>query len=184
MKQKNSHWLKNNLVRVAKVHFLLAIAYVVQIIAYDASKLITPDVVLKRWYWIAGLTAVAAIVWYLARSQPGTTATYKFLAWALIIADIAFATFNVYTQRGMASRAVLLFLIPILLSAILMSRVSLFTTAILCVTAYTTASVAYFVNYFNEGYKIELYGEILFYSAVFLMAASLLWPLVKTKQNR
>lgn len=184
MKQKHSHWLKNNLVRVSKVHFLLAIAYVVQIIAYDASKLITPDVVLKRWYWVAALTAVAAVVWYLARSQSGTTVTYKFLAWALIAADIAFATFNVYTQRGMASRAVLLFLIPILVSAILMSRVALFVTAILCVVAYTSASVAYFVNFFNEGYKIELYGEILFYSAVFLVAAGLLWPLVKAKQSK
>lgn len=181
MKQKHPHWLKNGLVRAAKIHFILAAAYAAQIIAYDAAKLITPDVVLQRWYAVAALTAAAAVIWYLARSQANSLTTHKFLAVTLILADIAFAVFNVYTQRGMASRAVILFLIPIIVSAILLSRVALFTTAVICIAAYTTASIAYFVNNFNEGYKIELYGEILFYSAVFIMAAGLMWSVIKTK---
>ena len=183
MKQKHPHWLKNSLVRVAKVHFLLILAYVAQIIAYDASKLITPQVVLQRWYAAAALTGVVVAVWYLARSKVNNISTYKLLTWVLILADISFAVFNVYTQRGMASRAVVLFLIPIIISAILLSRVALFTTAILCVAAYTSASVAYFVNYFNEGYKIELYGEILFYSSIFMAAALALWAVIKSKHH-
>lgn len=181
MKQKHPHWLKSSLVRVTKTHLLLVAAYVAQIIAYDASKLITPDVVLQRWYAAAALTAVITVVWYLAKSKVNNLSTYKFLTWTLIFADIAFAVFNVYTQRGMASRAVILFLIPIIISAILLSRVALFSTAIVCAVAYTTTSVAYFVNYFNEGYKIELYGEILFYSAVFICAAFVLWSVIKAK---
>lgn len=184
MKQKHPHWLRNSVVLVAKVHFLIVLAYIAQIIAYDASKLITPEVVLQRWYAAAALTAVAAAVWYLARSKVNNISTYKFLTWTLVLADIAFAVFNVYTQRGMASRAVVLFFIPIIISAILLSRVALFSVAILCIAAYTTTAVAYFVNYFNEGYKVELYGEILFYSFMFIVAAFTLWGVIKSKHSK
>jgi hypothetical protein len=183
MKQKENS-VKQLLLRITKLHAFIVLAYIAQIIAYDASKLITPEVVLDRWFAVAGLAAAAAAVYYLARSWVSRTPHYQLLTWMLITADIAFATFNVYTQRGMASKAVLLFIIPILVSAILMSRAALITTAILSAAAYTTASVAYFVNFFNEGYKIELYGEILFYSAVLLISSSLLWVFIPSKGKR
>lgn len=183
VKQKHPHWLKSGLVRVAKIHLLLAVAYIAQIIAFDSSKLITPDVVLQRWYAVAALSGVAVAVWYLARSKVTHPSAYKLMTWMIILADIAFATFNIYTQRGMSSRAVALYFIPIIVSAILLSRVALFATAILCVITYTTAAVAYFVNYFNEGYKIELYGEILFYSTMFMVGAALLWAALKGKRH-
>lgn len=183
MKQKHPHWLKNGLVRVAKIQLVLVLAYVAQIIAFDSAKLITPEVVLQRWYAVAGLSAATVGVWYIARSKATTLNHYKLLTWSLIFADIAFAAFNVYTQRGMASRSVALFFIPIIISAVLLSRSALFATASLCAIVYTTTAVAYFVNYFNEGYKIELYGEILFYSGLFFMTALLLWATLKTKRN-
>lgn len=183
MKQTQPHWLKNSLIRVAKIQLALAVIYVAQIVAYDSAKLITPDIVLNRWYAVASLAIISAIVWYLARSKVTNINTYKLLTWLLIITGIIFAAFNVYNQRGMASRSVSLFFIPIIISSILKSRVALFTTAILCVAVYTTTAVAYFVNYFNEGYKIELYGEILFYSGLFLIAAALLWAALKTKRH-
>lgn len=183
MKQKHPHWLKNSLVRVAKIQLILVILYMAQIIAYDSSKLITPDVLLWRWYAIAGVAIVSVAVLYLARSKVTHPEHYKMLVWALILADIAFAAFNVYTQRGMASRSVALFLIPVIISTILLSRVALFSTAILCVVVYTTTAVAYFVNFFNEGYKIELYGEIFFYSSLFLIAAGMLWAALKAKRQ-
>ncbi|MGI9027540.1 MAG: hypothetical protein ACR2FM_01695 [Candidatus Saccharimonadales bacterium] len=183
MKQKHPHWLKNSLVRVAKIQLALVVIYVAQIMAYDAAKLITPEAVLQRWYAVAGLTIVSVGVWYLARGKAATLNHYKLLTWLIILTDIAFAVFNVYTQRGMSSRSVALFFIPIIISSILLSRVALFTTAILCVAAYTTTAVAYFVNYFNEGYKIELYGEISFYSSLFLLAAALLWVALKSKRH-
>jgi hypothetical protein len=182
-KAKHSHWLKPALSRVAKIHLVLVVLYIAQIMAYDASKLITPDIVLKRWYAAAGIAVMAVFVWYMARSKSSSLNSYKILTWLVIVSDLLFAAFNVYTQRGMASRAVLLFFIPIIVSAILLSRVALFATAILAVAIYTTVAVAYFVNYFNEGYKIELYGEILFYSGLMLIAAMLLWSTVKAKKH-
>lgn len=182
MKQKK-HWLQNSLRRVAVVHFGLVILYLGQLIAYDASKLITPDVVLKRWIAASALAVAAAGVYYAARSRASTVGHFKSLTWVLIFTDIAFAVFNVYTQRGMASRAVLLFILPIVVSGILLSRAALFSTAVICVAAYTATAVAYFVNYFNEGYKIELYGEIFFYSGLFILTAALLWANLKTKRH-
>lgn len=184
MKKSHPHWLKNNLMRASKVHLFFAFAYIVQLIAYDASKLITPQVVRNRWIATAVLTGVIAAVYYLSRTRSSSTAQYKFLAWLLILADIAFASYNVYTQRGMASRAVVLFIIPIILSAILMSRAAIIATTVLCTAVYTATSVAYFTNYFNEGYKIELYGEILFYSATFFICAGLLWTFVRAKHSQ
>ena len=183
MKNKQTHWLRHGVIKTAQIHLLLILAYAVQIIAYDASKLITPEVLLQRWFAAAALTGICVAVWYLARSQATTLNNYKLLAWLIILSDIAFAAFNVYTQRGMSSRAVVLFFIPIIVSTILLSRIALFTTAFLCVAAYTTAAVAYFVNFLNEGYKIELYGEILFYSTTFLVASALLWNALKTKRH-
>jgi hypothetical protein len=185
MKQKETyaHWLKYSLARAAKVHFLLVIAYVAQLVVYDASKLITPEALLNRWFAIGTVTIVAAIVWYLARSSRQNASLYKYLTIALILVDICFAAFNVYDQRGMASRAVVLFFIPIVLSSILLSRIALFTTAIVAIVAYTTACIAYFVNYFNEGYKVELYGEVFFYSAMMLVVSALLWSVIKMKRH-
>jgi heme/copper-type cytochrome/quinol oxidase subunit 4 len=91
------------------------------------------------------------------------------------------ASFNVYVQRGMASRAVALYAIPLVVSTVLMSRAALLTTAALCVAAYTTTAVSYFVLNFNEGYKIELYGEITSYSVYFVILAALLWVSIRHK---
>lgn len=182
---KNSqvHWLRRSLIRVAQLHLVFVIIYVAQIIAFDASKLITPEVLAQRWLAAGGLAIVSATVWYLARSKVTSTLNYKLLTWLLIIADLAFASFNVYTQRGMASRAVLLFLIPIVVATILHSRIALFTTAIMAAVIYTTTAILYFVNFFNEGYKIELYGEVLFYSSLFFVVAGLLWAALKSKRT-
>ncbi len=165
--------LRRDIIRLCHVHFALVAAFVVQIIVYDSSKLITPHVVLQRWLVTSGLLAVTGTVWYLAHAKGHKITLQKWLVLALIAADMAVAAFNVYTQRGMASRAVLLFIIPILVSAVLYSRAALFATAVLAVAVYSTTCVKYFVDFFNEGYKVELYGEVAFYSATFLVIATL-----------
>ena len=179
---EETNWLQNAVGRLAKLHFVFVAMLAAQIILYDASKLITPEIVLKRWLYTTGLLIVTIAVWYLARSKfTNSTTAYKLLAFALIIADIVIAAFNVYTQRGMASRAVLLFAIPIIVSAVLMSRAALFATAALCIAVYTATAQAYFVLNFNEGYKVELYGEVGFYSASFLLLAGLLSTVTRAK---
>lgn len=178
VKTKQS-WLRANVVKVASIHFVFVFAYMGQIVIYDAWKLITPQAVLERWIAAALLLTVNALVWYIARGRGLTTASYKKLIFLLITADIAMASFNVYTQRGMASRAVALYAIPIIVSAVLVSRSALLTTVCLSIAAYTTTAVSYFVLNFNEGYKIELYGEVASYCVLFVILAALLWTVVR-----
>lgn len=171
---------RSNLIRIAKLHMALATVLAVQIIIYDAGKLITPEAVLKRWIFTGVLAFSAVVVWYLARLND-TRTVIRNLVWYLIAVDIIFASFSVYTQRGMASRAVLLFILPILVSSVLHRWGVIFLTAVLSVITYIVTAVAYFVLNFNEGYKLELYGEILFYSAVMLIIARIIWTLVRNK---
>lgn len=171
--------LRARLRRLSAVHFLLLLAVVVQIIVFDAGKLIPPEVVLQRWVATGLLAAVVTGVWYAAHNRLGDEKTLKKLAGILIVSDIAFASFATYSQRGMASRAVVLFIIPIIVAAAINRRTAILATAFLCVAAYMGTCVAYFVLNFNEGYKLELYGETGFYAALFIIIGLLLWSLVK-----
>lgn len=175
--------IRNNLVRVSKIHFLFVAVLVAQIIIYDASKLIPPSDVLKRWIITAALLVVTTSVWYLAKNKSTSDTQDRFLVLTLILSDILLVSSSVYMQRGMASRAVALYAIPILVSAILMKRSAVYATAALCIAAYTLTAVAYFVLNFNEGYKIELYGEIGFYSVGFLILSGLVATLLPKKGN-
>lgn len=174
--------MRDGLITFTKLHFLLVLILIGQTILYDASQLIAPEAVLQRWVAISGLLSVNGIIWYLVKSKSGHIVLYKFLLLMMIIADIAFASFSVYTQRGMASKAVLLFVIPIIIAGLLRSRSALFAAAILCIAAYSLTAVSYFVLNFNEGYKVELYGEVGFYSLLLLLVAALLAKLLKYRR--
>jgi hypothetical protein len=165
---------RKGLVGICKVHFALVLLFVIQIILYDASRLITPEAVLDRWVVAAMLLAITGSIWYFAKSQNGNLIFYKSFLITLIGSDIVMASFYVYDTRGMASRAVFLYIIPIVIAGLLLSRAALFATAILCIAAYSLTAIAYFTLNFNEGYKVELYGEVGFYSAMFLIVAGLL----------
>ncbi|HSX44670.1 MAG TPA: hypothetical protein VLF39_00960 [Candidatus Saccharimonadales bacterium] len=184
MKSTNHSDLHVGLIRATRAHFVYILAVIIQIIAYDAAKLITPQAVFRRWVSTAVFLTIVVIIWFMARTRIRTVGVYKLLLLTLILADISFASYQVYTQRGMASRAVVLYLIPIVVSAIAASRTAIFGTAALSIAAYTSTTVAYFYFNFNEGYKVELYGEVGFYSAMFLVIASLVWLLARSKRHR
>jgi hypothetical protein len=177
-------WLRTGLVRICRVHFLLLAAYAVYIVAADTTQLITPQLVLQRWAACGLLFVGVGIVWYSAHNGGSAGSNYyRVLTYALILFDILFIGFNVYTQRGMASRAVMLFAIPIAVSAMLLNRTALFLTAILSTATYVLAAVKYFVDYFNEGYKAELYIEVGFYSGMFFILAAILAILIRFRND-
>lgn len=169
--------------RVARVHFLYIFALAIQLIIFDSGQLITPKMVMRRWFAIGGLTLVTTIVWYIAKNRSGQPSTFKKLIFGLILSDIAFASYYVYISRGMASKAVLLYAIPILVASVLERRSALLATAVLCMTAYIATCISYFVVYFNEGYKLELYGEIGFYCVIFIVLAAINWSFIRRKSS-
>jgi hypothetical protein len=166
--------IRNSLAGFCKIQFLFILVFAGQTILYDASQLITPQSVLRRWVAISGLLAVNGGIWYLVRSRSGHRVLYKSLVALMVLSNIAMASFLVYEERGMASRAVFLYIFPIIISGVLLSRSALYATAIFSVAAYSLTAVSYFVLNFNEGYKVELYGEVAFYSLIMLLSAGLL----------
>lgn len=169
-----SDWLRVGLQRIAVIHFILLAAYAIQIIVMDAWHVIVPQIVMQRWIAASALLAVVAGIWYLAHNRNNDVATYKRLLFMLVLADIGIASFNVYIQRGMASKAVILYTLAIACVTLLLNRAALYATAALSSAAYIVSTVCYFVLHFNEGYKTELYSEVAFYCAVFFVLAGIL----------
>ncbi len=174
--------LVSGLLFFSKAHFVLIAGFIAQTIIYDASKLITPEIVLERWFIISGLLIINGLIWYVCKSKAGNSLVYKSLLSLMVISDILVASYFVYGTRGMASKAVMLYVIPLMISGLTRSRSAIFTTAILSIAAYSLTAISYFVINFNEGYKVELYGEIGFYSFLMLVFAGLLTKLLKSHE--
>lgn len=176
--------LKLKIVRVSRIHFYFALIIAVQVVIYDAWMLIQPEAVLARWAATAVLFTGSTAVWLLARSPSRKVLFYQKLVTSLIVLDVALASFMVYQTRGMASRAVILYAVPILVASVFRSRTALIATAFFCVAAYSTTALAYFTLNFNEGYNVELYGEVGFYSAVLVLLSLLVWMIInKSKKD-
>ncbi len=176
--------LQTSIVRLSRIYFLLSGLYALIIVASDAWNLITPDVLLQRWEMAATLLGVNAVVWFLARRNSNNPYYYKLLLLALVLLGIAFATFSIYTQRGMASRGVILYALPIITAAALWSRTAVMATATIAIATYTLAAIRYFVLNPSEGYKIELYAELGFYSGVIFIIAALTNVMVRAVTQR
>ncbi len=170
----NTNKFSNSIVRVCRVLFGFVAVYVAAIIASDAWNFITADVVLRRWVLAAIMLFATGAVWYLARQGSKSQAFYKLLVWSLIFVYSGVASYSVYHSRGVSSRSVMLFAIPILLAGVLASRVATFTAAILTTTAYMLTVVLYSTTNPGEGYKAELYTEAGFYVALFFVIAALI----------
>lgn len=176
--------LQINAIRLARAHLALAGIYAVFIMMSDAWNLVARSTTSQRWLMFGLLLIVTGLVWFLSRGESNSPTYYRALICALILTDLALATFAIYSERGMSSRGVALYAIPIASSAALLSRSAIFGTAALSVATYVMAATRYFYVYFNEGYKVELYSTLIFYSLGFFVLASILWVAVSTPSNR
>jgi hypothetical protein len=183
--QKNQlNPLRRDVLRGLQVQFALVAAYILSLIIFDTWNLIPHDAMAQRWTAAGMLLGLVAVLWFAGRTFRTVDIFYKSLLYVVILADIFFAGYNVFWERGMASKAVALFAIPLITAAILRSRTALVTTAILCVAAYTTAAVRYFNLHYGEGIRVELYGEIFFYSVGFFIMTWLLFVLIRPSQKQ
>ncbi len=151
----------------------------VYIISSHATNLVTKELVMLRWTATGMLLLAVALSWYFARHNSTNPNYYRIFYYLLIMVNVIYGTFNIYTQRGMASKAVIMFTVPIILSAFLLSRVAIFTTAIISSVGYVLATTKYFYDYFNEGYTAELYIESAMYVGLFFVIATMLSMLTK-----
>ncbi len=163
--------LQHLVLRLTRVHFLYVAAYMLAIIIFDSWNLLAHEAVVQRWTLVAGLLFVNIAIWYASRLKVSNQAFCKALLITLLTADIIFAAVNVYWQRGMASKEVMLFVVPIIAAGLARSRSLLLGVTALSVGAYSLAAVKYFHENYGQGFRVQLYGEIFFYGALMFVLA-------------
>jgi hypothetical protein len=178
-----TNWLQSTATRVSRIHFLYVAAYIASIIIFDSWNLFTHIEIGNRWTAAGILLIINTICWYVARIKFSSSTIYMFLIMIIIVADIVFAATNVYWERGLASKAVALFAIPLVTSATIRSRSALLATASLCTAAYSISAVRYYNLHYGESFRVELYGYIGFYCTTFFILAALLMVIILPKDK-
>jgi hypothetical protein len=176
-------WLRQNTIGIVRVHLALAALYAVFILASDAWNLVTREVTWWRWEMFGAFLIVTAAVGFLARAKTKQTVYYRALIIAMVLLDVALATFVVYTERGMASRGVMLYALAVGTAGSLRSRSGIIAAGIVSAGAYVLAATRYFYVFFNEGYKAELYTTLALYGGAFLVLAFLLHIAIGPKEG-
>ncbi len=172
-KLKASEDIRHILLRLTRVHFFYVAIYLLATVVFDSWNLLAYEAVVERWTLGAALLVVVTLIWYACRLPIKSPTFYKTLFAVLLLADIIFAAVNIYLQRGMASKSVMLFAVPIISAALSRSRSLLLATTTVSVAAYSLSSVRYFFENYGQGYRVELYGEVFFYSALMFVLSYL-----------
>ena len=167
--KKTTDWLQSAALRTTRLHFLYVGAYMASIIVFDSWNLLTHEAVSDFWTIAISLLVLNTVFWYLARMTFANPMVYQLLILLLVVADIIFASLTIYWERGLASSS----------AAALRSRSTLIATATLCAAGYSAAAVKYFYQHYGESFRVELYGEIGLYSAVFFILVGLLLVVVR-----
>ncbi len=149
------------LIKVTRTIYFLIIIFIAVIIAFDSGNLLTREAIIDRWTIISVLFIINTVIWYWASQKSSNSARF-YTTLLLSVALVILAGFMTYLERGMASTSTILYALPLLTIATIKNRHALIATASICSATYAYASVRYFNEYFNEGYRIQLWGTIFF----------------------
>lgn len=167
--------------RTTKLGFVFVVIYAVTTLIYQLWKLMTPEMVQQRWIIVTVTMSIVLALWWFSRSRNLSPLYYRGIILLQIMMYLGIGAYSIYAERGMASNSIILFTIPLIIVAIEYSTKTLIATAILCSAVYAATTIKYFKDYPSEGYKVELYGGIIFYVSILLLITSLLWVLVRSR---
>jgi len=171
------------LTRVTRTLFFFAGFYALSIVIFDSGNLITREAVIDRWTILSGLLVVNSLCWLISAQITHRLSSQIILRSVLAVSLLAFAGFTTYWERGMASTSTLFYLLPLLIIATLKNRHALLTTTILAVTTYAFATVKYFNDFFNEGFRIQLWGNIVLYGGTIFVCAWLIMVITDLRHD-
>jgi len=177
-------WLQTTAVRVTRVHFLYIAIFMLSTIIFDSWNLITHEMVSQLWTVAVYLLVTNTVLWYVSRMKFSDYHIYAGIILLLVAADTIFSSYVVLLQRGLASKAVALFAIPIVTAATLRSRSTLLAATALSAAAYSVISVRYFYQHYGESFKVELYGTVGFYCSIFFVLAWLLLIIIRPTKEK
>jgi len=154
---KNSN---NQLVKFAHTSYFFCAIYVAYIVTADSGNLIPRDIIIQRWSGLTALILVTTIVWYvLHETKSKKKHVYAIIALALM--QLILAGLTTYWERGMASTSTLMYALPLITIASLNAPRLLTASAIAASATYALAIVVYFNAFFNEGFRIQLWSQML-----------------------
>ena len=155
-----------SLTRVTRSIYFLIGFYILSIAMFDSGNLITREAVIDRSTLAFVLLVLNTAAWYVASDKKIKSKNLP--VYVLTLGLLAFAGFSTYWERGMASPSTILYALPLLSVATLKNRHALIATAALAIGIYAFSAIKYFNDFFNEGFRIQLWGQIALYSGVIL----------------
>lgn len=150
----------------------------------QAWRLQTPDVIKNQWIALVVTAIIFLIILLLTQTSLARNSNYYLLISGQIITYICFISYVIYAQRGMASSAIILYTIPIIVSAVTLASWAVITTAVISGVFYCLAAYKYFSDFPSEGYKAELYGQMFFYFMIMLVIARLIHVVLLEKSKK
>lgn len=173
MARSVSSSLQQKMVGIAKLRFVVIVLLAAITIAGDAWNLLPPGAIMQRWTLLGILLGCNGVAYYACRTLQNT-AWLRLTLYLQLALDIALATFLVYSERGIASKSVLLYTLPIISAGVLIRRSALYATAVVAIASYVVATLRYQFLHPGEAYKVELYSTMALYSGLLLLLAALL----------
>ncbi len=170
-----------SLTRTARTLFFFVSIFASSIVTFTSSNLIFGEAITNRWILFSALLLATIIAWVIGYKSK---TSFKRIATLILSAVlIIFAGFMTYYERGMASNSTLFYALPLLVVATLKNRHLLLATAGLSAGTYALASVKYFNDFFNEGYKVQLWGNIVLYAGTIFTVAWLIMILTNLRKD-
>ncbi|MBX4201881.1 hypothetical protein KW803_03245 [Candidatus Saccharibacteria bacterium] len=180
----SNNWLQTTAVRVSRIHFIYILAFLLSIVVFDTWNLYTHEAVSQLWTAGGILLIFNVLIWFVSRLKLSNYWYYIGFMLALIVADIIFASYIVWWQRGLYSKAIMLYTVPIITAATMRSRSILLAVTTLSVAAYSITSVRFFFKNYGLGYRVELWGTVGFYSAILFVLALLLMVVIRPTEEK
>ncbi len=168
---------------LSRLNFAFLAVYAAFIIIFDSSNVITRESTYHRWMFEGLLFFVFTVFWVVINKVHSSAVIFTALV-GCVVAELALAGFMTYWERGMASTSTLLYLLPIISMALWKSRTFTIAVSLLASAMYMVSSTKYFYDFFNEGYRVQLYGEIFFYSAVFIIFGTMIANLAHASKQK
>ena len=162
-----------SLTRITRAIYFLLATYIASIVIFDSGNLITKDAVIDRATLAFSILVINTAVWFMAAGNRSPTIRDA-LTYALVAVMLVFAGLTTYWERGMASTSTIFYALPLLAVGTLKHRHALIATATLAAGTYCFAAVKYFNDFFNEGYRVQLWGNLALYSGVIFCIAWLI----------
>lgn len=182
-KTKKSNQLVLDITRATRTIYFFIAFFAVSIVIFDSGNLITKEAVVQRWSILTALLVVNTAVWFFNASNNKSITTQKALVGLLVLTLISMAGLVTYWERGMASTSTILYAVPLLVAAIAKNRHALLATATLSAGTYCFASVKYFNDFFNEGFRIQLWGNLVLISGIIFTCAWLIMIIANLRHD-